>query len=75
MLDLRVWAALRALLREQLPEPPADDPTLANEDRRTSETTGYQLAEMVRAAAGGDEYRKLRAALVWRRPERAGCLA
>jgi hypothetical protein len=64
MLDLRVWAALCALLRAQLPQPPAEDPTLANEDTRTIETTGYQLAEMVWAADGGDKYRKLRATLV-----------
>jgi hypothetical protein len=64
MLDLRVWAALCALLREQLPELPADDPTLANEDTRTVETTGYQLAERVFAEDGGSEYRKLRSALV-----------
>ena len=64
MLDLRVWAALCALLREQLPELPPDDPTLANEDTRTVETTGYQLAERVFAEDGGSEYRKLRSALV-----------
>lgn len=64
MLDLRVWAALCALLREQLPELPPDDSTLANEDTRTVETTGYQLAESVFAEDGGSEYRKLRSALV-----------
>jgi len=64
MLDLRVWAALCALLREQLPSAPAEDPTLQRIDTRTVETTGYQLAEMVWAADGGDKYHKLRAALV-----------
>ena len=64
MLDLRIWAALCAELREKLPEQPADDPTLANEDTRTIETTGYQLAERVFAEDGGHEYRKLRGALV-----------
>jgi hypothetical protein len=64
MLDLRVWAALCAQLREQLPELPADDPTLANEDTRTVETSGYQLAERVFAEDGGSEYRKLRSALL-----------
>lgn len=55
MLDLRVWSALCATLHEQLPTVPSDDPTLANEDTRTVETTGYQLAEMVWAADGGDK--------------------
>ena len=64
MLDLRVWAALCGMLRAQLSSAPADDLTLANEDTRTVETTGYQLAEMVWATDGGDKYLKLRAALV-----------
>lgn len=64
MLDLRVWAALCGLLREQLRTPPTDDPELQRIDTRTVKTTGYQLAEMVWAADGGDKYIKLRAALV-----------
>jgi hypothetical protein len=64
MLDLRVWAALCGVLREQLPSVPPDDPELQRIDTRTVETTGYQLAEMVWAADGGDKYLKLRAALV-----------
>ncbi len=65
MLDLRVWAALCGILREQLSNaPPPDDPELQRIDTRTVETTGYQLAEMVWAADGGDKYLKLRAALV-----------
>jgi hypothetical protein len=60
ILDLRVWAALCALLREQLPAAPQDDPTLANADTRTVETTGYQLADMVFGEDGGHEYAKLR---------------
>lgn len=64
MLDLRVWAALCALLRERLSNTSAADPTLQRVDTRTVETTGYQLAEMVWAADGGDKYLKLRAALV-----------
>jgi len=57
--DLRVWAALCALLRSQVPGTPADDPTLANADLRTVETTGYQLADMVLADDGGQTYAKL----------------
>lgn len=64
MLDLRVWAALCAALRDQLPTVPSDDPTLANEDTRTVETTGYQLAEMVFAQDGGNRYMRLRRSLV-----------
>jgi hypothetical protein len=60
MLDLRVWAALCAQLREQLPVVPQDDLTLANADTRTVETTGYQLADMVFGEDGGHEYAKLR---------------
>lgn len=63
MLDLRVWSALCATLRDQLPAD-LEDPTLGHPDLRTVETTGYQLAEMVWAADGGDKYLKLRAALV-----------
>ncbi len=61
MLDLRVWSALCATLREQLPSAPADDPELQRIGTRTVETTGYQLAELVWAADGGDKYLKLRA--------------
>ena len=64
MLDLRVWAALCALLREQLPEAPADDPTLSSADARTVETTGYQLADMVYGDDGGENYRLLRDSLI-----------
>lgn len=64
MIDLRIWAALCALLREQLPIASAADPELQRIDTRTVETTGYQLADMVWAADGGDKYLKLRAALV-----------
>lgn len=64
MLDLRVWAALCGVLRGQLPSALPDDPELQRIDTRTVETTGYQLAEMVWAADGGDKYLKLRAALV-----------
>ncbi len=63
MLDLRVWSALCATLREQLPSE-LEDLTLGHPDVRTVETTGYQLAEMVWAADGGDKYLRLRAALV-----------
>ncbi len=64
MLDLRVWAALCATLHEQLPTVPSDDPTLANEDTRTVETTGYQLADRVFAQDGGNRYLRLRRSLV-----------
>lgn len=64
MLDLRVWAALCALLREQLPQSPADDPSLANADRRTIGTTGYQLADRVYGDDGGENYRLLRSSLI-----------
>jgi len=64
MLDLRVWAALCALLREQAPEAPGDDPTLANADTRTVQTTGYQLADMVYGEDGGKNYRLLRGSLI-----------
>lgn len=64
MLDLRVWAALCAQLRQQLPAPPADDPTLGHADTRTVETTGYQLAEMVYSGEGGVQWQRLRASMV-----------
>lgn len=59
MFDLRVWAALCTLLRVQVPDAVEDDPTLANADFRTVETTGYQLAGMVLADDGGQTYAKL----------------
>jgi len=64
MLDLRVWAALCAQLREQLPAAPQDDLALANADTRTVETTGYQLADMVYGDDGGENYRLLRDSLI-----------
>ena len=64
MLDLRVWAALCALLREQVSRLPDDDPTLANADTRTVETTGYQLADMIYGEDGGKNYRLLRRSLI-----------
>jgi hypothetical protein len=64
MLDLRIWAALCAALRDRLPSLPSDDLTLANEDTRTVETTGYQLADMVFAQDGGNRYLRLRRSLV-----------
>jgi len=63
LFDLRVYAALGALLRQQLPAAPADDPTLANADTRTVRTTGYELADMVLADDGGATYDKLYGAL------------
>lgn len=63
MLDLRVWAALCAMLREQLPEQ-LPDPTLADADLRTVHTTGYQLADRVWADDGGYQYRTLTRSLV-----------
>ncbi len=64
MLDLRVWAALCALLREQLPTAPAEDPTLGHIETRTVHTTGYQLAERVYGDDGGKNYRLLRRSLI-----------
>jgi hypothetical protein len=64
MLDLRVWAALCALLRDQLPQPPADDLTLSSADTRTVGTTGYQLADKVYGNDGGENYRLLRDSLI-----------
>ena len=64
MLDLRVWAALCALLREQyLRATDERDPDLDYIHSRTVETTGYQLAERVFAADSGEHYRLLRASL------------
>lgn len=60
MLDLRVWAALCALLREKHLTAPPEDPELQRIDTRTVETTGYQLADMVFREDGGHEYAKLR---------------
>jgi hypothetical protein len=59
MLDLRVWAALCALLREQLPDADPGAPELRDLAVRSVETTGYQLAEMVFADDGGQKYRRL----------------
>ncbi len=44
MLDLRIWAALCGLLREQMPSAPEDDRSLDRASNRTVATTGYQLA-------------------------------
>ncbi len=44
MVDLRVWAALCGLLRQQVHHPPPDDPRLDRASERTVHTTGYQLA-------------------------------
>jgi hypothetical protein len=63
MLDLRVWAALCAMLGEQLPSAPPHDPDLQRIDTRTVETTGYQLAERVFSSEGGDQWRSLRRSL------------
>ena len=64
MLDLRVWAALCAMLRDQLHAAPQDDPTFDRSSSRTVATTGYQLAERVSADDGGEAYRLLRTSLV-----------
>jgi hypothetical protein len=61
MLDLRIWAALCGLLREQMPSAPEDDPALDRASNRTVATTGYQLADMVYGEDGGKNYR-----LIWR---------
>jgi hypothetical protein len=53
MLDLRVWAALCALLNEQHDAPPTED------QRMTVRTTGYQLADRVWGDDGGKSYRLL----------------
>lgn len=55
MLDLRVWAALCAMLREQLNgEPPSDDPTLDRGTSRIVQATGYELAAAFSAARAAD---------------------
>lgn len=59
MLDLRVWAALCALLRDQLFDIQPDGPELRDMSVRTVETTGYQLAEMVFADDSGQKYQRL----------------
>jgi hypothetical protein len=59
MLDLRVWAALCALLREQLPDLNAEAPELRDMAVRTVETTAYQLVDRVWADDGGIFYRRL----------------
>lgn len=65
MLDLRVWAALCAMLREQHTCTPSEhDPDLGHIASRTVETTGYQLADMVYGDDGGENYRLLRASLI-----------
>jgi len=59
MLDLRVWAALCALLRIQISDAVADDPTLDSATLRTISTTVYQLAGAVLSDDGGQTYHKL----------------
>ena len=63
MVDLRVWAALCAMLREQLREQ-LRDPTQDSAELRTVHTTGYQLADRVWADDGGWQYRALIRSLV-----------
>jgi hypothetical protein len=64
MLDLRVWAALCAMLREQLNgEPPSDDLTLDRGTSRTVQATGYELADRVLGSEGGRQWRSLRRSL------------
>lgn len=63
VLDLRTYAALVGLLSVQLPAAPPEDLTLANADRRTVETTGYRLCEMVFKSADGRDYERLRKSL------------
>lgn len=64
MLDLRVWAALCAMLREQLNgEPPSDDPTLDRGASRIVQATGYELADRVLGSEGGRQWRSLRRSL------------
>jgi hypothetical protein len=62
MLDLRVWAALCAMLREQQPEP-LSDPTLGHPDLRTVQTTVYELADRVLGSEGGRQWQSLRRSL------------
>jgi len=64
MVDLRVWAALCGLLRQQVHHPPPDDPTLDRASERTVHTTGYQLADMVYGVDGGENYRLLLASML-----------
>jgi hypothetical protein len=64
MIDLRVWAAVCAQLREQVPSAPAEDPTLDRRSTRTVHTTGYQLVDAVFGTDGGDKYRRLHRSLV-----------
>jgi len=59
MLDLRVWAALCGMLREQLPDVDAGAPELRDMAVRTVETTGYQLSDRVFGQDGGNRYRRL----------------
>jgi hypothetical protein len=59
MLDLRVWAAICALLQEQLPDLEADAPELRDMAVRTVETSGYQLSDRVFGQDGGNRYRRL----------------
>jgi hypothetical protein len=61
MLDLRIWAALCGLLREQMPSAPDADLELDRASNRTVATTGYQLADMIYGEDGGKNYR-----LIWR---------
>lgn len=65
MVDLRAYAALGGLLREQTPVSSADDPALGHRDARTVETTGYQLLERVAGyGKGGDHLKRLRHSLI-----------
>ena len=60
MLDLRVWAALCAMLREQLPDGLKPDASeLRDLQVRTVDTTLYQLADRVWGVDGGEMYRRL----------------
>ncbi|MGI8713902.1 MAG: hypothetical protein ACR2NR_12150 [Solirubrobacteraceae bacterium] len=61
MLDLRIWAALCGLPREQMPSAPEDDPALDRASNRTVATTGYRLADMIYGEDSGKDYR-----LIWR---------
>lgn len=65
MVDLRVYAALGGLLREQCVITAADDPSLGHRDTRTVKTTGYQLLEAVAGSGkGGDHWKRLRRSLI-----------
>jgi hypothetical protein len=59
MLDLRVWAALCGMLRDQLPDVDTEAPELRDMAVRTVETTGYQLSDRVFGQDGGNRYRRL----------------